>query len=234
MRSNIGEIEGSWKMSNKLKVLLFGANGLVGSGVLDECLDDERVETVTAVLRRGFDRHHPKFDEIIHGDFQDYSSIEDKLKGYDVCFWCLGIAQSQAKNESHYELITKKYTLAASAILKKLNPDITFIFVSGAGTKVNSRQMWARIKGETEAELGKMGFRNQYNIRPAVIRSVNGLKPKLLSYKIASILNPVFRLFFPNYNITNRQIGKVMIRLALEDSDLKTLENSDMLNLIKS
>lgn len=220
-------------MSGKLNVLIFGSSGLVGSGVRDACLEDPRIGSVTTVVRKHSGLKNSDLTEIVHDNFLDYSKIEKNLSGFDACFWCIGISYSQAKDEKQYGLITKDYALEAAKVLKGLNPDMTFIYLSGAGTNINSKSNWARIKGEAEEELGKIGFKNQFNVRPASILSANGVKHRLLSYRIISILNPIFKLFFPRFVITNKEIGTAMMLLAQHGNKEKTLENGEMKDLIK-
>jgi uncharacterized protein YbjT (DUF2867 family) len=215
-----------------MKVIILGATGLIGSGVLDECLDDDRVEKVTAILRTKADRNHPKLKQIIHKDFLDYSKIEEQLTGLDACFWCLG--DSEGNTEEEYRKIVKNFALVAAKSLLKVNPNITFIFISGAGTKIDSSMIWARVKAETEIELGKLDFKNQYNMRPALIRSENGVKPRQLSYRIlVPIVSLFLRLWGSKYIIGNRQIGKAMINLTESGSEEITWENKEMVTLAK-
>ena len=222
----------------KFRILLFGATGYVGSGVLDECLADKRVGTVTIVTRKRLKKKgknnlkNKKLTEIIHTDLLDYSAIEDKLSGHDACLWCVGISRSQAKDEAEYTRITKNFTLAAAAVLARLNPDMTFVFISGMGTDRKSGSMWARVKGETEAALGKMKFKHQYNLRPGFIKSVSGQTHSNRLYRLFIPLFPLLKLLTPNTVITNREIGGVMIRLLETAPKKRTFENKEMRALL--
>jgi uncharacterized protein YbjT (DUF2867 family) len=219
-------------MNQKLKILIFGSSGLIGSGVRDTCLEDPKVESVTTIGRKRSGIKSSKLTEIIHNDLMDYSSIEEKMTGFDACFWCIGISYSQVKDEGEYTLVTKDYPLEAAKVLKDLNPDMTFIYVSGAGANIESKTKWARIKGEAEKELREFGFKQYFNVRPASVQSVNGVKHRLLSYRIGYILNPILNLIFPRFILTNKQIGEVLLLLTRKGSEKKTLESGDMNDLI--
>ena len=229
------EAEGNVK---RYRILLFGATGYVGSGVLDECLANRRVQTVTIVTRRSvkknskYYRKNKKLTEIIHENLLDHSGIEPQLTGYDACLWCIGISQSQAKDEKEYTKITKDLTLAAARTLARLNPEMTFIFISGMGTNKKSGSMWARVKGETEAALGKMKFKHQYNLRPGFIKSMSGQKHSNWMYRLFIPLFPLFKVLSPSTVITNREIGKVMLHLIETTPKKRTYENKEMRALL--
>ena len=158
-----------------MKVILFGATGMVGQGVLRECLLDPTVDAVLTVGRSPTGQRHAKLREITHADFGDYSAIEDDLRGYDACFFCLGVS-SVGLSEADYHRVTYEYTLAAARTLVRLNPGLTFVYVSGQGTDSTEkgRTMWARVKGRTENELLKMPFKGAYMFRPGYIQPVKG------------------------------------------------------------
>jgi uncharacterized protein YbjT (DUF2867 family) len=162
-----------------MKVILFGATGMVGQGALRECLLDASVESVLAVGRSPTGQQHAKLREIQHDDFLDFSKIESQLAGYDACFFCLGVS-SVGMNEQRYRHLTYDITLAAATALAKLNPGMVFVYVTGAGTDSTEqgRVMWARIKGKTENDLLKLPFKAAYMFRPAGIQPLHGIKSK--------------------------------------------------------
>lgn len=217
----------------KINAIIFGATGMIGQGVLIECLESNDVETVLAVGRRSCDTTHPKFQEIIHTDFLDYSVIEDKLKGYNACFFCLGVS-STGMSEADYHLITHDYAVKAAEVLSRRNPEMTFCFISGAGTDetLNSRLMWARVKGKAENSLKKFPFKNLYLMRPALIQPLKGVKS---SYTIYKFLGPFFPLLkkMPKYVTTTEQVGQAMINSVLFGAEKQTLENIDLVRLAK-
>src|SRR5579864_1453935 len=167
-----------------MKVILFGATGMVGQGVLRECLRDPRVEAVLAVGRSATGQSHPKLSELVQQDLFAYSANEARLKGYDACFFCLGVS-SAGMSEADYRHITYDLTLAAAETLVRLNPAMTFIYVSGAGTDSSERgsSMWARVKGATENALLRLPFKAAYMFRPGVIRPLHGIRSKTPLYR---------------------------------------------------
>jgi len=162
-----------------MKVVLFGATGMVGQGVLRECLLEAEVETVLAVGRSPTGQRHAKLHEIVHNDFLDFSRIESQLAGYDACFFCLGVS-SIGMSEEQYRRLTYDITLAAARTLAKLNPQMVFIYVTGRGTDSSERGklMWARVKGKTENDLLKLPFKAAYMFRPAGIQPLHGIRSK--------------------------------------------------------
>ena len=152
-----------------LKVILTGSTGMIGKGVLLECIDDPRVESILAINRSPGDIVHRKLKEVVVTDFFNMDSVNQHLKGYDACFFCLG-ASSVGMNEADYSRLTHDLTLLFANKLFELNPEITFCYVSGAGTDISSKSMWARVKGQTENDLLQTGFRKAYMFRPALIR----------------------------------------------------------------
>ena len=218
-----------------MKVILFGATGMVGQGALRECLLDPRVESVLSIVRGNIGANHPKLREIIHKDFLDYSTIESQLTGYDACFFCLGISSAGMKPQD-YERITYGYTMAVAETLARLNPQMTFIFVSGAGTDSSERGriMWARVKGKTENALLRLPFK-AYMFRPGFIQPLHGIRSKTAAYRLFySITGPVlplFRLAFRNFILTTEEIGRAMINVAQNGAPKKVLEGRDILAL---
>jgi uncharacterized protein YbjT (DUF2867 family) len=213
-----------------VKVLLFGATGMVGAGVLRECLLAPDVEHVRAVGRTPTGRQAPKLDEVVHADLADLTPIEDRLAGYDACFFCLGVS-SRGMSEPDYRRITYDLTMAAARPLARLNPDITFIYVSGAGANRDSRTMWARVKGVTEDAVIHL-LPNGYAMRPAYIQPRHGVTSKTrlysLFYTVGAPLYPVLRTLFPRYVTTTEQLGHAMLGVARHGSGTRILETPDI------
>ena len=167
-----------------MNVLLFGATGMVGAGVLRECLRDPDVGLVQTIGRTPTNQHDPKLREIVHPNLWDYTSIESQLSNFDACFFCLGVA-SAGMSEQEYTRLTHDLTLAAAKTLARLNPQMTFVFVSGAGTDGTGqgRLMWARVKGRTENDLRQLPFKAVYSFRPGVIQPLHGIRSRTPLYR---------------------------------------------------
>ena len=216
-----------------MKVILFGATGMVGQGVLRECLLAPDVEQVLAVGRRATGQQHEKLRELVHENLTDYSSVEDRLTGHDACFFCLGVS-SAGMSEADYRRVTYDLALAAARTLVKLNPGMTFVFVSGAGTDSTGkgRSMWARVKGETENALLQLPFKAAYMFRPAFIQPMHGVKSRTRLYRagyaVMAPLYPVLKALLPKYVTTSEQVGRAMLRVAREGALNRVLENSDI------
>ena len=216
-----------------MKAILFGATGMVGQGVLRECLADPDVTQVLAIGRSSLGQNHSKLREIIHKDFEDFSAIESQLSGYDACFFCLGVS-SAGMSEQAYRHITYDFTLAAAKVLAKLNSGMTFIYVTGMGTDSTEkgRIMWARVKGETENALLRLPFKAAYMFRPGAIEPLDGIKPKnkwlRLLLVVMGPLFPLFKLLFPHSITTTRKIGRAMIKLAKSGDSPKWIESRDI------
>jgi uncharacterized protein YbjT (DUF2867 family) len=216
-----------------MRILLFGATGMVGQGVLRECLLDPEVEIVVSVARGSTGRQHPKLREAIHNDFLDFSPLESQLSGFDACFFCLGVS-SAGMSKENYRRITFDFTLAAARMLVKLNPNMTFVYVSGAGTDGSGRgrSMWARVKGKTENELLRLPFRAAYMFRPGVIVPLHGVQSKTKLYRrFYTLLGPVLPSLqrrFPRYVTSTEQIGLAMLRVAKQGWPQPVLETIDI------
>lgn len=213
-----------------MRVLIFGATGMIGYGVLLECLDDPGIESVVAVGRRPVDLTHDKLAQIEHGDFTDFTSIEDELAPFDACLWCLGISSSGMSEET-YRQITVDYTLAAAEVLARRNPTMTFCFISGGGTDRSSRAMWARTKAEAEDRLAELPFGAVYHFRPALIQPMRGATSTITSYRVAyAVLSPLYPLLkrLPKYVTSTVEVGRAMIRAARDGAPKQTLENVDI------
>jgi uncharacterized protein YbjT (DUF2867 family) len=216
-----------------MKVLIFGATGMIGQGVLRECLLDPDIEAVQTIGRSATGVHDPKLREIVQPDLFHYSTIEDRLKGFDACFFCLGVS-SAGMSERQYETLTYTLTLAAAETLSRLNPAMTFVYVSGTGTDSSEkgRTMWARVKGKTENAILRLPFRAAYMFRPGIIQPVHGARSRTTAYRVgyalASPLLPLLRLMFPRYILTTEEIGRAMIHVARRGAPKKVLESWDI------
>lgn len=216
-----------------IRAVIFGATGMVGTGVLMECLKHPRVEKVTVVTRKSTGFHHEKLKEIIHLAFLDYSKIEQELEGHNACFYCLGVSQTQVKGVEKYREITLDYTLAAAQALVNTNDDLTFCFLSGAGTDptMKSRFMWARVKGEAENKLREFPFKAQYNFRPGYIHPIGDIKHSLAFARVISPLFPVLNKIFPALVTTTQEFGLAMINTLLVKPEKNVFENRDIRKL---
>jgi uncharacterized protein YbjT (DUF2867 family) len=216
-----------------MNVLIFGATGMVGQGVLRECLLDPSVQVVATIGRTATGQQNPKLREIVHPDLWNYTPLEEKLTNFDACFFCLGIA-SAGMTEKDYEHITYGITIAAAETLARLNPKMVFIYVSGASTDSSEkgRMMWARVKGKTENTLLRMPFAAAYMFRPGFIEPANGevSRTKLyrVSYAVAKPLLPLIRALFRNQILTTQQIARAMLNLVTRPSPNHILEIKDI------
>jgi uncharacterized protein YbjT (DUF2867 family) len=213
-----------------LQAVIFGATGLAGSSVLDECLKHPEVKRVTVVTRRSTGKNHNKLKEIIHQDFLDYSSIEDRLRGHNACFYCLGVSQTKVRNEDEYHEMTYDFTIAAAKTLTQINSELTFCFLSGAGTDptMKSRFMWARIKGKAERDLESFPFKKLYIFRPGLIQPVSGKDHSLTITKITRPFYPVLYKLFPSFVTNTQEFGRAMITAALLAPSIEIFENRDI------
>jgi uncharacterized protein YbjT (DUF2867 family) len=204
---------------------------MVGQGALRECLLDPGVEKILSIGRSRTGQQNPKLREIVHQNIADLSSIESDLTGYDACFFTLGVSSAGMK-EADYRPITYDLTLGAARTLARLNPTMTFIYISGLGTDSNSRTMWARVKGETENALLALPFKAAYMFRPGFIQPLHGIKSKTALYRIPyAILGPFNSLFlkiFPKYATTTEVLGRAMIKAARQGAPKPVLESQDI------
>ncbi len=220
--------------TSKIRAIITGATGMVGEGVLHECLQHKDVEQVLVINRKRCGITHPKLKEIILAGFFDFSAIENQLVNYNACFFCLGVS-SVGMKEPEYTRLTYTLTIHVAQTLSRLNPDMTFCYISGASTDSTEkgRMMWARVKGKTENDLSKHPFKQVYNFRPGIIEPTKGLKNTLSFYKYLGWLIPVIRLFAPNYIIRLKQLGIAMINAATKGYEKHILEVKDILELSK-
>jgi uncharacterized protein YbjT (DUF2867 family) len=221
-------------MSTKINAIVTGATGMVGEGVLHECLLHPEVESVLVINRKPCGVSHPKLKEIIHADFFDLSAIESGLTGYNACFFCLGVSSIGMK-EPEYTRISYTLTMNVAQTLSRLNPGMTFTYVSGAGTDgtEKGRIMWARVKGKTENDLAKLPFRAFYAFRPAFILPTPGLKNALSFYKYVAWLYPIVHPLFPNSFGTLKEVGLAMINCVNRGPDKRVLDARDIAALAK-
>jgi uncharacterized protein YbjT (DUF2867 family) len=219
-----------------VKIILFGASGMVGQGVLRECLLDNDIEKVLLIGRSSTGQQNPKIQEILHADIGDLSPLEAQLSGFDVCFFCLGVS-SVGMTEADYRRVTYDLTIGAAATLARLNPSMTFIYVSGMGTDSSEigRTAWARVKGATENALLRMPFRAAYMFRPGFIQPMHGEQPKAAMLKIAlRVLGPLIPLilrFAPQHATTTERMGRAMLFVARHGAPKKVLESADINSL---
>jgi uncharacterized protein YbjT (DUF2867 family) len=218
----------------KLHVILTGATGMVGEGVLFEALSHPDVERVLVIVRRPSGMSHPKLKEIVHGDFYDLSAIENELVGYNACFFCLGVSSIGMKEED-YRHVTYDLTMSVAKTLSKLNPDMTFCYISGKGTDSSEqgRLMWARVKGKTENDLMKMPFKGVYAFRPGMLRATEGQKNTLKYYKYFAWLYPLLRFLYPSGVSTLKELGRAMIYVSMHGFDKPVLDVKDIVTVGK-
>jgi uncharacterized protein YbjT (DUF2867 family) len=216
-----------------MNVILFGASGMVGQGVLRECLLDPAVERVLAVGRSPVGRSHPKLREIVRPDVGDLAAVEDQLRDHDACFFCLGIS-SAVLGEADYRRVTYDLTLAVARTLSRLNPAMVLIYVSGAGTDrtEHGRIMWARVKGETENALLRLPFKAAYMFRPGIIQPLHGITSKTRLYRVLYTgmgpLITLLRMALPRYVTTTEQVGRAMIAIAQRGAPNPVLGNQEI------
>ncbi len=215
------------------KVIITGASGMVGKGVLLECLDHPEIDTVLVLGRTPTGIKHSKLIELLHTDFTDYAAVLGQLRGYDACYFCLGVSAGGMK-ESDYKKITYDYTLVLGKTLFQLNPDMTFIYVSGQGTDSSEkgRMMWARVKGKTENDLMALGFKQTFMFRPGIIIPLRGIKSKTPSYQFfytyLGWLFKLIKMLSPNSANNTTQIGLAMINATLHGYDKKIIGPKDI------
>ncbi|WP_050465611.1 NAD(P)H-binding protein [Herbaspirillum autotrophicum] len=221
-----------------MKILLFGATGMVGQGVLRECLAAADVTQVTTVGRTRVTQEHPKLRQIVHANLTDLQSVEDQLQGCDACFFCLGVS-SAGMNEDTYRRLTYDLTLSIAGVLARLNPQMKFTYVSGAGTDSTEqgRSMWARVKGKTENDLQKLPLASVQLFRPGVIQPLHGIRSKTRVYQfIYNVIGPLLTLlrqFFPNAIVTTEDLGNAMLNGARSLTGPVIVEAADIVRLAR-
>ena len=214
----------------KLRVILTGATGMVGEGVLLECLSTSAVEHVLVLTRKPTGRSHPKMTELLVPDLANLSAVESQLTGYNACFFCAGISAVGVSKEE-YERITHDLTLAVGTTLARLNPKLTFVYVSGAGTSETSGQHWARVKGRTDNGLLALHFRAAYMFRPGFMKATAGQRNVLKWYGAIAWLYPLAQRLAPGYVSTMQEVGRAMINVADFGFSRPVLEVRDIVAL---
>ena len=219
-----------------MNVLILGASGMLGQGVMRECLLDDGVARVVTLGRHATGNAHAKVREIVHADLFHLEPIEQALTGLDACFYCLG-ATAAGKSEAEYARINYDMTLAVAETLARLDPDMTFVYVSGMGTDSTERgrTMWARVKGRTENALLRLPFKAAYMLRPGIILPMHGIKSRTTLYRVFySLMTPLYpalRSLFPRAITTTEHLGRVMLRLARSGYSKPVLESADIASL---
>jgi uncharacterized protein YbjT (DUF2867 family) len=211
-----------------MKAIITGATGMVGEGVLLECLSNPTVEQVLVINRRAAGVSHPKLQEIIHGDFFDLRPIEPQLSGFDACFFCMGVS-SVGMSQAEYRHLTYDLTVNVAQLLAKLNPATVFCYVSGMGTdgSERGRSAWARVKGATENALIQL-FKNSYMFRPGFMKASPGQRNLKSIYKYTSWLYPIGRSLYPAGFCTLQEVAVAMIKVAAKGYAKPVLEVKDI------
>lgn len=211
----------------RVKVIITGTTGMVGEGVLLECLDNPAVQRVVAVGRRPCGHTHPKLNECLVSDFRDLADVEQQLSGFDACFYCAGVSSVGLK-EPEYTVITYDTPVAFARALLRLNPGMVFVHVSGAHTDgtETGKVMWARVKGKAENALARLPFKAVYNFRPSLMKPTPGQKHIKGAYKPVLFLYPLLNLFFPGITLSN--VGRAMIKCAQTGAPKTALEAADI------
>jgi uncharacterized protein YbjT (DUF2867 family) len=216
-----------------VKAIVFGASGMVGQGVLRECLLDPHVAQVLSIVRSPTTQPHSKLIELVRKDLFAYDDVESQFAGYDACLFCLGVTSS-GMTEQEYSHVTYDLTMAAARALVRLNPTMTFIYVSGQGTDTSEKggSMWARLKGKTENALLGLPFKAAYMFRPGLIQPMHGIQSKTSSYRvmyaIAGPLLPALRRLFPQYVTTTELLARAMMYVAQNGYAKRILESRDI------
>ena len=218
-----------------MRAILLGSTGMVGEGVLLESLKHPDVESVLVIGRRSCNRRHPKLSEILHHDFFDYSAIENRLQGYNACFFCLGVS-SVGMKEAEYTRITYDLTMQAATTLSRLNPAMTFCYVSGTGTDSTEqgRLMWARVKGKTENHLAQLPFKSVYSFRPGLMKPTKGQKNVSLLMKALGSTYPIWKTLSPKNVCKLEELGLAMIQAARVGYPKRIIENLDIAQLARA
>ena len=218
-----------------MKVIITGATGMVGKGVLLECLEHENITEVLSISRRSLGMSHTKLKELLHKDFSEFESVKETLAGYDACYACMGVSSAGMKEEE-YTRLTYDFTLALARVLFDLNPEMTFIYVSGQGTRSDEKgSMWARVKGKTENDVLALGFKQAFMFRPGAIIPVKGVSPSSRLYRIVinnlTWLLKLLKRLAPNSVVNTVQIGLAMINATKNGYDKRIIDPSDILQL---
>jgi uncharacterized protein YbjT (DUF2867 family) len=216
-----------------VNILIFGATGMVGQGVLRECLLAADVALVQMIGRTATGQQHPKLKQLVHQDLFDYSAIEADITHFDACFFCIGVSSS-GMAEAPYTRLTHDLTLAAAQTLARLNPSMTFVYVSGAGadSSETGKSMWARVRGRTENALQRLPFKAVYVLRPGIIQPLHGIRSKTDAYRwfyaLTRPLLPLLRALMPNTVLSTEIVGRAMLAVARHGAPKMVLEAADI------
>lgn len=219
---------------SSIRAIITGATGMVGEGVLYMCLQHPDVEAVLVINRKPSGVSHPKLKEVIHHDFFNLSAIEGQLSGYNACFFCLGVSSVGMGAEQYFQT-TYTLTMAVAGTLSRLNPDMSFCYISGAGTDSSEkgRIRWARVKGRTENDLMRLPFRQVFAFRPGFIKPIPGLVRTHSFYKYINWLFPLGRALYPSGFCTLQELALAMIRVVKQGYERKVIEGKDIIRLAK-
>ncbi|MEH3115047.1 epimerase [Pedobacter terrae] len=220
------------KTRNQHNVIITGTTGMVGEGVLIQCLNSPEIDHILVINRKPCGYAHPKLKEIIHSDFFDFSGIENLLTGYNACFFCLGTTSVGVDQETYYKM-TYMLTMHVAQTLSKLNSDMTFCYVSGAGTNENGRLKWAQVKGKTENDLTKLPFVQVFNFRPGFIKPLPEQKYAHQFYKYINWLFPIGRAIYKNGFCTMAELAQAMINTLSHHKERRILDGKDIIALAK-
>ncbi len=216
-----------------MKIIIFGATGMVGAGALLECLADPRVERVLAIVRKSTGVHHAKLEEVLHADFYDYAALQARWTEFDACLFCLGVT-SVGMDEPAYRRLTFDLTMTAARSMAVVNRNMVFCYVTGAGTdsSARGRVMWARVKGETENALLALPFKAAYMFRPGYIQPMKGVRSKTRWYQAAydrvGSFYPLLRRIAPGWVTDTETIGRALLRVAADGYPTRVLEGRDI------
>ncbi|WP_131536391.1 Rossmann-fold NAD(P)-binding domain-containing protein [Pedobacter nototheniae] len=216
-------------------VIITGTTGMVGEGVLHECLQNPKIDSVLIINRKPSGYSHPKLKEVIHADFFDFSPIEKDLIGYNACFFCLGITSVGVAEDEYYKM-TYTLTMHVAKTLSRLNEDMTFCYISGGGTDSTEkgRTAWARVKGKTENDLMKLPLEQVFNFRPGFIKPTKGLKHTHKFYKYITWLFPIGRAIYPKGFCTMEELSLAMINTLDRKNERRILEGNDIIAMAKA
>ncbi|GGH21809.1 NAD-dependent epimerase/dehydratase family protein [Mucilaginibacter phyllosphaerae] len=221
-------------MSKPIRVIITGTTGMVGEGVMHQCLQNPAVEAVLIINRKSSGYSHPKLKEIVHADFYNLLPVEDELVGYNACYFCLGISSVGVSKDDYYKT-TYLLTMVVAQTLAALNPDMTFCYVSGAGTDSKEKGTgWAAVKGKTENDLMKLPFKQVFAFRPGFIKPIKGLTKTHNFYKYINWLFPVGRKLFPAGFITLQELAAAMVQVTLQGYNKQVIAGKDIITLSKS
>ncbi len=218
-----------------MKVILTGASGMIGKGVLYECIDHPKITEIISIGRSELDVENPKLKHLIHSDFSDYSDIKDQLKGAAACYLCMGVSAA-GMTEEKYTTITHEYTLALAKTVYELNPEATCTYVSGQGTDSTEkgRSMWARVKGKTENDILDLGFKQAFVYRPGAIIPLRGIKSRTKAYQFMydyfMWLVKLIKFIWPKSVVNTTQIGLSMLNVTIDGYDKKILDPRDIID----